>query len=59
MAKNSKTKSGKGFRKGCVKNRTQFKNEKTGVYITRDKKTGRFVSGGKKTPYKNIRKEKA
>ena len=56
MAKNTKTKDGKATRKGCVKNRSQYKNEKTGVYLKRNEK-GQFISG-KKTPYKSVRKEK-
>jgi hypothetical protein len=55
MAKNTKTKTGQGCRKGCIKNRSQVFNEKTGVYMKRDE-TGRFLSG-KRTPYKNVRKE--
>ena len=57
MAKNTKTKNGKGTRKGSVKNRSQCYNEKTGMHMKRDEK-GRFISG-KKTPYKGVRKEKS
>ncbi len=53
MAKNT----GKGHRKGIVANRTQCHNEKTGMYMKRDAKTGKFISG-KKTKYKGIRTEK-
>lgn len=45
-------------RKGAVKSRTQCYNEKTKVFIKRDKKTGRFISG-KKTAYKGVTKEKS
>ena len=52
MGKNTGNKT----RKGCVKNRTQVETP-SGVYMKRDTKTGRFVSG-KKTPYKGVRSEK-
>ena len=42
--------------KGAVKERSQVLNTKTGLYVKRDKKTGRFVSC-KKTPYKGVTKE--
>ena len=48
--------TGKAHRKGAVNNRSQTKNVKTGLYIKRDTKTGRFMSA-KKTPYKGIKKE--
>ena len=48
----------KGFRKGTVVGRTQFKNEATGHYIKRDTETGRFLAVKKDgTPFKGIRKE--
>lgn len=53
MAKNN----GNGTRTGVIKGRTQYKNEKTGVYMKRNEK-GQFISG-KKTPYKAVRKEKS
>ena len=56
MAKNAKTKTGKSTRKGCVKNRSQYHNTKTGIFMKRNEK-GQFISG-KKTPYKSVRKEK-
>lgn len=49
MGKNT----GKGYRKGLVKNRDQVYNPKTGLYVKRDKKSGKILSC-KKTPYKNI-----
>jgi len=52
MSKNT----GKKFRKGAIKNRSQTYNNKTKCYIKRDKKTGQFISS-KKTAYKGIRKE--
>lgn len=52
MAKNTG-----GTRKGCVKNRTQYHNEKTDTFMKRDK-NGRFMSG-KSTPYKSVKKEKS
>lgn len=52
MAKNT----GDNKRQGAVKDRSQFYNEKTGLYMKRDEK-GRIMSG-KKTPYKGVSKEK-
>jgi hypothetical protein len=55
MAKNT----GKGFRRGAVKERSQALNPKTKDYVERDSKTGRFTnvkSDGK--PFKGVRKEK-
>ena len=49
MAKNRPY--GDNARKGAVKNRTQVLNPKTGLYVKRNSKTGRFIdvktSGGK------------
>ena len=53
------TNTGKGFRQGAVKNRTQFENPKTGLSQKRDSITGRILevktTGGK---FKGITKEK-
>jgi hypothetical protein len=51
--------TGKGFRKGAVKSRSQTLNTKTKTYVERDTESGRFTnvkSGGK--PFKGVRKEK-
>jgi hypothetical protein len=57
MAKNRPY--GDNARKGAVKDRSQFKHPKTGLYIKRDNDTGRFMdqktSGGK---FKGVRTEK-
>lgn len=53
------TNTGKGFRRGAVKSRSQVLNPKTKEYVERDAKTGRFKNvktGGK--PFKGVRKEK-
>lgn len=53
------TNTGKGFRRGAVKSRSQTINPKTRNYVERDTKTGRFrnvKSDGK--PFKGVRKEK-
>jgi hypothetical protein len=52
MAKNT----GDNHRKGAVKNRSQVFNTKTELYMKRDSKTGKFVSG-KESPYKGVSKE--
>lgn len=50
---------GDSARVGAVRNRTQTYNGKTGLYVKRDRKTGRFIdvktTGGK---FKGITKEK-
>ena len=52
MAKNT----GNNTRKGAVKDRSQFFNEKTNTYLKRGP-DGKFLSG-KQTPYKGVRTEK-
>ena len=42
MAKNSPY--GDNHRHGAVKDRTQFYNQRTGLYYKRDKETGRIVN---------------
>jgi len=57
MATNPPT--GDGHRKGAVRERSQFRNDKTGLFIKRDTSTGRFMDAkadGK--PFKGVRKEK-
>jgi hypothetical protein len=53
MSKNTN----KGYRKGCIKNRTQVFNPKTNKYIKRDTKTGLFISSSN-NKYKNVIEEK-
>lgn len=51
--------TGKGFRRGAVRGRSQVLNTKTTSYTKRDSDTGRFLDGksdGK--PFKGVRKEK-
>ena len=49
-----------GSRKGSVKDRSQVKNTKTGLWVKRDAQTGEFmdVKTSNKTPFKGVRKEK-
>lgn len=58
MATNKK--SGDNRRHGAVKQRSQVKNPKTGLWVKRNTKTGKFMdvktSGDK--PFKGVRKEK-
>ena len=58
MAKNAPI--GDGARKGAVRQRSQVKNPKTGLYVKRDAETGQFmdVKTSSKTPFKGVRKEK-
>lgn len=54
MAKNT----GKGYRQGSVKDRTQVQNPNTGQWVKRDTETGRFMDvkeDGK--PFKGVAKE--
>ncbi len=47
-----------GGRVGAVKQRSQVKNPKTGIYTKRDTETGRFMDGkADGTPFKGVRKE--
>ncbi|MFJ5962015.1 hypothetical protein [Pseudarthrobacter oxydans] len=51
--------TGKGFRRGAVRGRSQSLNTLTNTYTKRDSETGRFMDGksdGK--PFKGVRKEK-
>ena len=55
MAKNT----GKGFRRGPVRKRSQVFNPTTGTWTKRDTQTGEFLdqkSDGK--PFKGVRKER-
>lgn len=54
MGKNT----GKGFRQGAVRERSQVKNPLTGTWTKRDTKTGQFqdVKSDNK-PFKGVRKE--
>lgn len=50
MGKNT----GEGNRKGCVKNRSQFYNQQTEMWMKRDDNTGKIVSGSKNS-YKGVK----
>jgi hypothetical protein len=47
-------------RKGAVRNRSQIKNPKTGLWTKRDADTGQFmdVKTSSEKPFKGIRKER-
>jgi len=51
---------GDNARKGAVKGRSQVQNPKTGQWVKRDTKTGRFmdVKTSNTKPFKGVRKEK-
>lgn len=54
MAKNT----GKGYRKGAVKDRTQVQNPRTGQWVKRDTKTGIFIDVKEDgTPFKGVATE--
>jgi hypothetical protein len=48
---------GIGYLQGQTCDRSQSYNDKTGTFTVRDTETGKFTRGGKKSPYKNVRKE--
>jgi len=51
--------TGRGFRRGAVRDRSQIQNPLTGVWTKRNDTTGRFTDG--KTsggPFKGVRQEK-
>ena len=53
------TNTGKNYRKGAVKGKTQTYNPTTGQYVKRDASTGRFEAAKKDgTPFKGVTKEK-
>lgn len=55
MAKNT----GKGYRQGAVKERSQVFNPKTEIWTKRDTNTGRFMDGkADGNTFKGITKEK-
>jgi hypothetical protein len=55
MAKNT----GKSFRRGSVKGRSQSFNPKTKEFVERDTVTGRFLNAkGDGKPFKGVRREK-
>ena len=49
-----------GSRKGSVRQRSQVKNPRTGLWTKRDSETGKFmdVKTSSDTPFKGVRKEK-
>lgn len=54
------TNTGKGFRRGAVRKRTQVENPVTGDWVKRSKEDGEFMdnkSDGE--PFKGVRKEKS
>lgn len=51
------TNTGEGYRKGAVKDRTQFENPATGGFTKRDTNTGQFV-GNSQEKFKGVRQEK-
>jgi hypothetical protein len=53
------TNTGKNYRQGAVKGRSQVENPKTGTWVKRDGNTGQFMDGKSDTkPFKGVRKEK-
>ncbi|WP_297096294.1 hypothetical protein [uncultured Draconibacterium sp.] len=49
-----------GSRKGAVRQRSQVKNPKTGLWVKRDAESGKFmdVKTSSDKPFKGVRKEK-
>ncbi len=56
MAKNT----GKDYRRGEVKKRSQVRNPKTGDWTKRDSESGRFIDAKQDGhPFKGVRKEES
>lgn len=54
MAKNT----GKGYRQGEARHRSQTHNPTTKTWVKRDSETGQFMDGKKDgTPFKGVRRE--
>lgn len=52
------TNTGKGYRQGSVKDRTQVQNPVNGNYTKRDTETGRFIDQKQDgEPFKGVAKE--
>jgi hypothetical protein len=51
--------TGKGYRKGAVKQRSQTHNPKTNTWVERDAKTGQFINNktSNDKPFKGVTKE--
>lgn len=55
MAKNT----GRGYRKGSVRQRSQVRNPRTSRWVKRDSGTGRFIDGkADGGPFKGVTKER-
>jgi hypothetical protein len=53
------TNTGKNFREGEVRGRSQVRNPRTGDFVKRDTATGEFVAVKRDgSPFKGVRKEK-
>jgi hypothetical protein len=51
--------TGRGFRRGAVRGRSQVQNPLTRVWTKRDDSTGRFMDGKKSSGrFKGVRREK-
>ena len=56
MAKNT----GKNYREGEVRERSQVRNPRTGDFVKRDANTGEFLAVKRDgSPFKGVRKEKS
>ncbi len=55
MARNT----GRGYRKGSVRQRSQIRNPRTSRWVKRNSETGRFIDGkADSKPFKGIAKER-
>lgn len=50
--------TGRGFRRGAVRGRSQVQNPLTGGWTKRDDSTGRFMDGKAGGRFKGVRQEK-
>jgi hypothetical protein len=49
--------TGKGYRRGAVRGRSQIRNPKNKTFVKRDTATGRFIDGKRRAPFKGVRRE--
>jgi hypothetical protein len=50
--------TGRGYRRGAVRRRSQVRNPRSGRYVKRDSATGRFIDGKSDSqPFMGVRKE--
>jgi hypothetical protein len=49
--------TGKAYRRGAVRGRSQIRNPQEQTFVKLDSATGRFIKGRRGTPFKGVRRE--